>query len=883
MNVLDSDEILKRNDKITSFVLVNPNQVDDDDVDIFVVKAPGPPPPAAHLNQTTAASPAISHGSNLGVTSPRSTSISCMTRLCDTCSNAMNYFGHYLDVLKSKGEEAVENLPAACLLHSGAKTLQDGEDSSCHVCVFLMANLRVKRLAMESIDQSNIEMCWQSGPSPKRLHFALTHQAHPRSAKNYWNILKLQIWPSSEFDKTLFGMRDGGGMERHSSTKSEQTRDNAIEWLKRCQANEDGKHDQCNTASADWLPTRLLDVKSAIETSMVKLVMSSDTPDAFILQRQYVTLSHCWGNWGASRLPVLTTGNIVERLQEGVPISLLPKTFVDAIQVASWFKVRWLWIDSLCIIQDSKEDWQRESIMMYDVYKNALLNISADDSPDGRFGCFRDRDPLAVLPMNVSFRGQESWKCWLTPDTHAVFDSITKSSLAKRGWVFQERQLSRRVLHFTSHELMWECCAEAPYFASETFPGGTPFKVVFNRNPKFQTRTSFKTKGNSSPELYNAWNTICREYSGRIFSHVQDKLVALSGLAQEFEVALPDDTYLAGIWRSTLPQSLLWKSSDRSSPAQSTGNYLAPSWSWLSIDGPVSPSYIDQSGSDTAYSLVDIVDAVTTPLFPAKPTASLKDASITLRCFLRPVEIRPDYEKKPWYLLAMGGGKAHKLLIKDEDGTESFRVSSFDPSSTFDFSFDTEWDQDMESGPEAVAGYFVPLTMVKPTEHESLCVRGLLVEPIGADRQTKGTYRRIGLLSVYGSHCQRVKYKVKNKSAEDSEQADSWERLVQSLQATHQSFEELARNVERQLSVSGERVSKSASDAGNEETEESAIDEDVTEQLEALDIVDGGHGVAQIDLATVDATERLYALDVSMDRELESLFERLALQTITLI
>lgn len=867
MNLLESDEILKGNDKITSFVLVNPDRVDDDDVDIFVVKSPGPPP-FTRYNETKASSleePAeTSQDANSG--SKPSATIRSMTQLCDTCYNALNYFGYHADLHKTKGEEAMEGLPAACLLHNGAKTLQDGEDGRCHLCVFLMANLRVKRLAMESIDESNIEMCWQSGPAPKRLHFALTHRGHPRAAKNYWNILKLQIWPFSEFDKELFGMTEGKGMERHPTTESEQTRDNALEWLKRCQTNEDGKHNQCNnTASRDWLPTRLLDVKSAIETSMVKLVTPLDTPRDFEQEREYITLSHCWGKWGASQLPVLTTGNIAERLREGVSISLLPKTFADAIKAASWFKVRWLWIDSLCILQDSKEDWQRESIMMYDVYKNALLNISADDSPDGRFGCFRNRDPLAVLPMNISFNGQESWKCWLTPDTHAVFDSITKSSLAKRGWVFQERQLSRRVLHFTSHELMWECCAEAPYFASETFPGGTPFKSVFNGNPKFQTRTKLNVAPDTSPELHKAWNTIYKEYSGKIFSHVQDRLVALSGLAQEFEVALPDDTYLAGIWRSTLPQSLLWQSSGDSSPVRSTGSYLAPTWSWLSISGPVSPSALDYSGG--TYSLVDIVDATTTPVFPAKPTASLKDASITMRCFMRPVEVRPDYEKKPWYMLAMGGGKTHKLSIKEEDGTEAFCVSNFH-SDAFDFSFDIEWDQDMENGPDVVAGYFVPLIMRKPTEYESLCIRGLLVEPVGDG--PKATYKRIGLLTVYGSHCQRVKYMATHSDKDEAEQ--KWDHLLKCLRATHESSEKLKDDKE-------EDSSECESSAEKEDSEERVL----TEKLESLKVGESDEDRAQIDLGSIDTTERLYALDGVVDSELQSMFEKLSLKEIKLI
>lgn len=519
---------------------------------------------------------------------------------------------------------------------------------------------------------------------------------------------------------------------------------------------------------------------------------------------------------------------------------------------------------------------------MYDIYKNALLNISADDSPDGRFGCFRDRDPLAVLPINICFRGQENWKCWLTQDTHAVFNSITKSPLAKRGWVFQERQLSRRVLHFTSHELMWECCAEAPYFASETFPGGTPFKSVFNGKPKFQAKCNFGAMEHGSPAVFQAWNTICKEYSGKAFSHVKDKLVALSGLAQEFEVALPDDTYLAGIWRSTLPQSLLWQSSGESRPVPPSKHYLAPTWSWLSIDGPISPFHLDYSGS--TYSLVNIVDVKTTAVFSSKRTASLKDASITMRCFMRPVEIRPDYKKKPWYMLAMGGGKAHELVIKDEDGEETSRVSNFH-SDAFHFSFDIKWDQDMESGPEVVAGYFVPLKMNKPTENSSLSIQGLLVEPVGGDGQVEGeegeaTYRRIGVLSVFGPHCQRIKYKLVHDGTNEGEQ--DWDRLLQRLRVTHQSFEDLKR-AESKNESEGEVKSEAEGEAeveaekASEEINTKVIEADSREQLSVSE-----RG-AQIDISLVGVTERLYAFDEAVDEELGKRFERLDLKKIKLV
>ena len=950
MALLDTNEILQLNDKITTFVLVKPGRVDDDDVDLFVVQ----PPPAVRDSAHHASIQSASH-------------------LCDGCRGALEYFS-YVDSLPpapvllpeeqdedQEGSAAAEkkeeekDLPSACLLHSGAKTLQEGDDAGCHLCVLLMANLRVKRLAISSIDQSNIEMCWQKRsensdarkPGAGLLHFALTHRGHPRSSSNYWNILKLRRWPASEFDRSLLGGE--GVMERHSNTGSTQSRDTALQWLGRCRANEDGKHHQCNrpapAGEKDWLPTRLLDVVSAVEKATVKLVTPAESPEAFVTDRQYVTLSHCWGAWGGAELPVLTTKNLEERRGEGLSVSLLPQTFKDAVEIANWFNVRWLWIDSLCILQDSAQDWQREAVMMYDVYKNALLNISADDSPDARWGCFRERSPLAVIPMRLQSLGrsesEEPETSLLIPDSHAVFDSVSRAPLAKRGWVFQERQLSRRVLHFTSSELLWECCADAPYAASETFPGGTPFERVFDGKSKFQSKTDLGNTDDPREKLYSAWNAICKEYSTKVFSHPRDKLVALSGLAQEFEAAFPDDTYAAGMWRSTLPGSLLWESAGDSSRL-GIAEYVAPSWSWASMGGPISPSYRGIS-SPTHRSLVDILAVATDPVIPSKPTALLKSASIRLRCFLRPVEVRPDYEKKPWYMLAMGGGKRHQLFIRDDDdgegegdgesgGASSHCIDNFH-SDAFGYSFDVEHSED--SGPESVAGYFLPVCVSERDESSGLTLSGLLVEPVG-DGGDGSTYRRVGVLHVYGLRCLLIKYKLRvgkgQKQNQDQDQKRLWEELEQLLSPVHESEEKERKggsgslspddedddnnnnnnNDEDEAATARERDSKNQSQAEKDDESASAtekanrIDDNAAAALsgeESRELKDDNNITAAIqnekassdrpqpkpklDFTSIDPLDRLYALDDELVRggssDLQDKLEKLVAREITLL
>ncbi|KUI74381.1 hypothetical protein VM1G_09857 [Cytospora mali] len=891
MALLNTNEILQMNKKIKTFVMISAGSTDVNDVDLFVV---APPPPVRD----------IAH----------SAPVKSMTTICDICRNALEYFSYYCETSKLSGEDAVEDLPAACLLHAGAQSLQRGEDAGCHLCVLIMSDLRTKRLSMESVDQSSIEMCWQSNQqTPARVHFALTHNGHERSSNNYWNFLKLQLWPCSEFGTELFGAAvSSSEIVRAGNTGSELSRDRAVQWLSRCQANEDGRHDQCNQHPEDWLPTRLLDVTHALETSKLKLVTPCDNPDAFVSDKQYVTLSHCWGAWGSTELPVLTTENLSERQAHGLDNSLLPQTFKDALEVARWFQVRWLWIDSLCIIQDSTEDWQQEAVMMYSVYKNSLLNISADDSNDARWGCFRNRDPLSVCPMRLQIPGLENWAYWLTPDTNALFGAISKAPLSKRAWVFQERQLSRRVLHFTSSELIWECCAEGPYFASETFPDGAPLKTVFNERPKFQSQSDLRDSG--PIELYKAWDKLRQAYSEKNLSHISDKAVALSGLAQEFQDALPNDTYVAGLWRATLPESLLWKSLDRYGRIETTG-YIAPSWSWLSIDGSISHS----ASRETVHSLVDIVSVDIDPVIPSKPTASLRSASLDLWCYLRPIEIRPDYEKKPWYLLAIGGGKEHKLIVKDGGKTLPDTITD-----SFEFSFDVPYDEDL--GPTSVTGYFLPLCIEQPTESSAKTIRGLIVEPV-SDRLTE--FRRIGMMGVHGSQCLPIGYKLKNCQDDggnsDEENSALWNSLQDLMRSSYDSFKNLKEDTDDKeekesnassASVPNDRRSRDleaddqtaqaesvASNKAEEkhlkvtETKNADVEGETTMSEgnekatveEELGINKKDNDAAEkpqprVDLSSIGALERMYALDSAfMGSELEARFERLVPQRVILV
>ena len=131
----------------------------------------------------------------------------------------------------------------------------------------------------------------------------------------------------------------------------------------------------------------------------------------------------------------------LEQLKQTIPVKQLPKAIQDAILVTRKLGVRYLWVDALCIIQDSKDDWSHEAVRMSSVYRNSLLTIAAIDGPSLGHGIFRARQHR-VRPVHSS--DGASPYC---DDPYLVvsFSEFRRSrplgELNSRGWALQERLL----------------------------------------------------------------------------------------------------------------------------------------------------------------------------------------------------------------------------------------------------------------------------------------------------------------------------------------------------------------------------------------------------------------------------------------------------------
>lgn len=256
----------------------------------------------------------------------------------------------------------------------------------------------------------------------------------------------------------------------------------------------------------------------------------------------------------------------------------LPKTFHDAVTTTRRLNARYLWIDSLCIIQKLGEDcgdWQHEASLMSMVYQNSLCNISATGAEDCSQGLFFKRNQSRILPRKVKSRIAQpdasplDEKVLYLVDSAMWSDYLEISPLLSRGWVVQERILSPRIIHFGREQLAWEC---RELDACESFPGGLPpYLHMPGRGFKAIRPAS---NGSGSETHRDLWNKWLSKYSACQLTYECDKEAAMLGMARVMGKMLGDEL-MCGLWRDRLAPGLLWDVENGRRPEK----YRAPSWS----------------------------------------------------------------------------------------------------------------------------------------------------------------------------------------------------------------------------------------------------------------------------------------------------------------
>lgn len=452
------------------------------------------------------------------------------------------------------------------------------------------------------------------------------------------------------------------------------------EWLRICRS----EHDSCHKLNKDFVPTRLI----GLDAEHPYILDKADTPGSV----PYTTLSHCWGN---NDFATLKSDSLMAFKQE-IPQEAISVVFEDAFYITRVLGFKYIWIDALCIVQDDVEDWRIETSKVNDIFGNSKLNIAASGAASGHESCFIQRpahwraqvelygDIREIVPSNL---------------THRMLKSMP---LESRGWALQERMLSRRTVHFTSTEMVWECCAG---MKSESFPGRLPSICTLDIDKMCQGAVEVSD-----------WPKIVEEFTRRELTQPTDKLVAIAGLARKFH-AKTNDQYIAGMWRQDLTFQLCWSVYGE---RENKGLYVAPSWSWASIpNGAVntSPAPIDVFSWDdllssdisvrNTHSMVQVVDII------------LQYAGEDVFGALEGAELILEVEAL--------------APVSHHHGDGNIRICNEEVKC--DFSFDYKMDDDIESLQETYA-----LSILSSKDNGELW--GLLLTREVARR---GTYRRIGL------------------------------------------------------------------------------------------------------------------------------------------
>ena len=339
----------------------------------------------------------------------------------------------------------------------------------------------------------------------------------------------------------------------------------------------------------------------------------------------YATLSHCWG----SSHPIETrTANLGQMLQ-GVPWSGLANVYQNAIRVCRRLHLEYLWIDSLCIIQDNKDDWELESSKMCAYYEHARVTISAASSFDATIPFLREREPKwQIQKFELVTRDEKHTEICARWGSGSSFTNHVGDTgpLASRAWVWQESLLSTRILHFNHSELIWECksdvCAE---------DGIRPPGVYSIRLPQQLMRCE--------NDPFNGWHILISGYSVRQLTYESDRLPALSGVAAKISAWTQSD-YLAGLWKKNLPLDLCWSTYHQISPAPvpqvSPSEYIAPSWAWPSVRGAIVFQDEDQ---EQPFTPLAVVEAVTCNVSGLNPYGQVSYGRLVLRGLVAHVDV----------------------------------------------------------------------------------------------------------------------------------------------------------------------------------------------------------------------------------------------------
>jgi hypothetical protein len=378
-------------------------------------------------------------------------------------------------------------------------------------------------------------------------------------------------------------------------------------WLDNCERNHGAT---CGGGGETTLPARVIDVSE----TRLRLYQSSSRETG-----KYVALSYCRGG---PRDFQTTVHTMAERLS-GFAIEDLPLTLQDAVTVTRNLGLRYLWVDSVCIIQDNSEDRVHEVSRMAGIYKNAYVTLCAANADAASKSFLRDQaDPDTGLWKNMvplkcsmlhedakttedvfTMRGNVAGTFWLLDEDSALARTM-EDPVQKQGWCLQENILSPRFLSYGRWP-SWRC-------NGGTMSDGGFYLEDRKAGPEARRLTEALLKTRQAPadlfttnQMHKAWRRVLNDYTKRSAEVEADRLPAIGGIAEEIS-RITGVEYKAGVWTNNILYDIMWYTDTRDWLSRPKA-WRAPTWSWASVNAPV--SYGDIQDDATAVAAVHACDA----------------------------------------------------------------------------------------------------------------------------------------------------------------------------------------------------------------------------------------------------------------------------------
>lgn len=591
--------------------------------------------------------------------------------LCDRC---LELAGLWWSVFKDREALFPDGQPKFKFSRSFQKIMESSR-AGCHFCTYFWKYTRDEQYAREAFHTKDCDPDNNVEIYPDSVDFPLERRvpegdlapdvspigkiglSYDVKGRPYFMTISIQEVETYSETRTWSGIC--GSKFTGSGSTIQQIRS----WLRTCEA----EHPRCSAVPAEvsCRPEYLIEIMSVSANDVrCKLVRTAliESPST-----EWVTLSYCWGHGST-----LTTveSNLEEHLCL-IPPEAVPRLYQEAIKTTFMLGYRYIWIDSLCIIQDTKLHWVQESTIMGDVYRGSTLNIAALASEDCCSPLWKPRNPLAFLPVRVPVA--PGWVATLVAkDPFLIYEErswrySTAEPLVRRAWVVQEVVLAPRTVYFGTSNVYFDCQSHA---ANSSLPDLVDLSDLLRAQDLRQT--SFSERPVPSKQLFGkvlaepelpACNTIQKymehlistpavldfihmyaslveQYTKCCLTFEEDKLVAINGIVQKLRLAT-GLTPLAGLWKELLPLFLLWRPYKQGDTCRGR-SYVAPSWSWASLHGPVNIDIDyhlrDPSCIKTMEILTDVVD---THLEDLQSNGHIRGGWLRLQGPMRKVRVVP--------------------------------------------------------------------------------------------------------------------------------------------------------------------------------------------------------------------------------------------------